>query len=65
MKNLETPGKTGRVGRYGHFKGYILRWNSETAEKFVEKGQSSKLNPRTSHYSAQVAQVVRRPLLSH
>ena len=32
------------------FKGYILRWNSETAEKFVEKGQSSKLNPRTSHY---------------
>ena len=32
------------------FKGYILRWNSETAEKFVEKGQSSELNPRTSHY---------------
>ena len=32
------------------FKGYILRWNSETAEKFVEKGQSKELNPRTSHY---------------
>ena len=32
------------------FKGYILRWNSETAEKFVEKAQSSELNPRTSRY---------------
>ena len=32
------------------FKGYILRWNSENTEKFVEKGQSSELNPRTSHY---------------
>ena len=32
------------------FKGYILRWNSENAEKFVEKGQRSEFNPRTSHY---------------
>ena len=32
------------------FKGYILHWNSENAEKFVEKGQSSELNPHTSHY---------------
>ena len=32
------------------FNGYILRWNSEHAEKFVEKGQSSELNPLTSHY---------------
>ena len=32
------------------FNGYSLRWNSENAEKFVEKGQNSKINPRTSHY---------------
>ena len=32
------------------FKGYIFRWNYENAEKFVEKGQSSELNPRTTHY---------------
>ena len=32
------------------FKGYVLRWNSENAEEFVEKEQSSELNPRTSHH---------------
>ena len=32
------------------FKGYILRWNSENAEKLIEKGQSRELNTRTSHY---------------
>ena len=32
------------------FKGNILRWNSENAEKFVEIGQSSELHPSTNQY---------------